>query len=681
MGKIIDQRNLDFDRSIQADRGHPGRESAGRAVPGPGNAARPGQGPEGDRGKVNRFTGHRSELRAVRVPGFDAGEEPTEAELIAKAKSYALSVADAVGFEADVPPEFDADPTVTTTSEGMRVVSLQQTSNGIEVWSMAPKVWLHDDGAVDRLVGDTVSVPADLPAKPVVAAETALMVAVREAAKARTLRSNFGDDELPQLEVAEGDFTRLSFQPLPARPMTFSRGAFAEDIPARLVYLDMGGSFRLTWFFTLSREDLVVQYKAFVEADDRTTDPQAPEILYFYDSASHAVGGRVITRNPGQTDFREVPFPLPAAEYPIEPPAGFPPFGPWTDMAGGKLATVGNNVRALNGTTRKPFEIPAAAGGGVFAASAGSPEQFVTNIFFFCNYMHDFFLMLGFNEESGNFQATNPGGLGRGADPVDALAHPGRVVGTANMSTRADGVAGLMNMGLVTSTGRHTANDSDVVFHEYVHGVSNRLVGGMLDAEGLNEDQSVAMGEGWSDYFALTINNFPGNLERVVTGNWVTARESGIRQRPYNAQYPGAFGDIGKGAGEVAGEGNADLSYDEVHDVGEIWCAALMQVNRNVGTALGSKERGYRLMWQAVVDGLKLTPKNPSFLTARDAVLRAFRSMKDSGRLTEGEYTAVRGAAWEAFARFGMGFDASCPNATFSGCRSGTALPPDGTDD
>ncbi len=675
MASIIDQRNLDYDRLAERGRERPPRESAGRAAPGAG--PEPGGVPD----TVNRFTGHRSELRAGRVPGFDGGEEHSESEFIATAKSYAVSVADAVGFEAGVAPEFEADPTVTTTSEGMRVVSLQQMSNGIEVWSMAPKVWLHSDGAVDRLVGDTVSVPADLPAKPVVAAEAALLAAVREAAKARTVRSNFGDDELPQLEISEGGFSRLAFQPLPARPMTFSRGAFAEDIPARLVYLDMGGSFRLTWFFTLSREDLIVQYKAFVEADEQTKDPEAPEILYFYDAASHAVGGRVITRNPGQTGFREVPFPLPASEYPVEPPLGFPVFGSWTDPVNGKLATVGNNVRALNGTTRKPFEITASPSGGVFAANADSPEQFITNIFFFCNYMHDFFLMLGFNEESGNFQAINPTGLGRGADPVDALAHPGRVVGTANMSTRADGVAGLMNMGLVTSTGRHTANDSDVVFHEYVHGVSNRLVGGMLDAEGLNEDQSVAMGEGWSDYFALTINNFPGTLERVVTGSWVTARESGIRQRPYDAQYPGTFGDIGKGTGQVAGAPNADLSYQEVHDVGEIWCAALMQVNRNVGIALGSKERGYRLTWQAVVDGLKLTPKNPSFLTARNAVLRAFGSMKGTGRLADDEYAAVRGAAWEAFARFGMGFDASCPNATFSGCRGGTALPPDGVDD
>lgn len=675
MDNIIDQRNLDYDRFAERGGAQRLREGTERA------AARMQQelstGPE----KVNRFTGHRCELRSVRAPGFADDVEPTDTDYIAQAKSYAGSVAEAVGFGAEEPPEFEADPTVTTTSEGLRVVSLQQMSNGIEVWSMSPKVWLHSDGAVDRLVGDTVSVPPDLPSKPAVPAEAALLVAVREAAKARTLRGNFGDDELEQVTISEGDFRRLSFQSLPARPMTFSRGAFAEDIPARLVYLDMGGSFRLTWFFTISRDDLVVQYKAFVEADDRTKDPDAPEILYFYDSVSRAVGGRVISRNPADTEFREVPFPLPASEYPVDVPAGFPGFAAWTAAVNGKLATVGNNVRALNGTTRKPYEIPAADSGGVFAPDPDSPEQFITNIFYFCNYMHDFFLMLGFSEESGNFQLSNPTGKGRGADPVDALAHPGRVFGTANMSTRADGVAALMNMGLVTSTGRHTANDSDVVFHEYVHGVTNRLVGGMLDAEGLNEEQSVSMGEGWSDFFALTINNFPGTSERLVTGSWVTGRETGIRQRPYSAQYPGTFGDIGKGTGQVAGADNADLSYQQVHDVGEIWCAALMQVTRGVGAALGSKERGYRLTWQAVVDGLKLTPKNPSFLTARDAVLRAFRSMADTGRLSEEEYTAVRAAAWAAFARFGMGFDASCPNSTFNGCRSGTALPPAGVDD
>jgi extracellular elastinolytic metalloproteinase len=186
------------------------------------------------------------------------------------------------------------------------------------------------------------------------------------------------------------------------------------------------------------------------------------------------------------------------------------------------------------------------------------------------------------------------------------------------------------------------------------------------------------MGEGWSDYFALTLINFSRDQERVVTGNWVTNRAGGIRQRPYDEDYPGGFGDIGKGAGQVGG--NADLSYQEVHDVGEIWCAALLHLTRNVSAALNSKERGYRITWQAVVDGLKLTPKDPSFLTARDAILLAFKAMKGR-QLANEEYAAVRRAAWEAFAKFGMGFDAFCPNASFFGCRGGSLMPPNESED
>jgi extracellular elastinolytic metalloproteinase len=184
------------------------------------------------------------------------------------------------------------------------------------------------------------------------------------------------------------------------------------------------------------------------------------------------------------------------------------------------------------------------------------------------------------------------------------------------------------------------------------------------------------MGEGWSDFFALTTRNCSLEPERVVVGNWVIDDPGGIRQRPYDASYPGGFGDIGKGPGELAG----GLDYTKIHNVGEIWCATLLELTRRITAVLGDKERAYRVTWQAVVDGLKLTPKNPSFLTARDAVLRALRDLRGS-RLTEAEYPAVRQAAWESFAKFGMGFDAFCPTASFSGCRAGTELPPPGHED
>lgn len=40
----------------------------------------------------------------------------------------------------------------------------------------------------------------------------------------------------------------------------------------------------------------------------------------------------------------------------------------------------------------------------------------------------------------------------------------------------------------------------------------------------------------------------------------------------------------------------------KIHNVGEIWCATLMEMTRRLGAALDSKQRGYRIAWQAAVD-------------------------------------------------------------------------------
>jgi extracellular elastinolytic metalloproteinase len=670
MTQLIDKRNLEYDRLAEVGGADAFLEETARVAESVHHTL------IADDNKVNRFTGHLTELRVEGAPALPDGARVgrPDGEYIARAKEYLASVAEAIGFASGEPAEFEADPKVMATSEGLRAVSLQQTLNGIEVWGMAPKVWLRGDGTVDRVVGDTASVGVDVPTMPVVPPETALAVAAAKAAEARTLEGPFGSDELPALDVSAG-FSRLTQQARNAQPMTFDQGPFDEAIPARLVYLYMGDAVRLAWSFEFSREQGAVQYHALVEADDRAADRSAPQILYFQDLTSHVIAGRVFRRNPAESTFDRAPFPLPLSDYPTEPPtrppAGFP--GPWATRTDGHVSTVGNNVLAVDGATRRSVEIDVdPEGNGVFDTEPDTPDQFVTNIFFFCNYMHDFFVMLDFAEEHGNFQTVNVTGLGRGADPVHAFAHPGSVVGTANMATPADGSAAVMNMGLVAQTGRHTANDADVVFHEFVHGVTNRLVGGLHDAAGLREMQSRAMGEGWSDFFALTTRNYFQDRERTVVGNWVVDNDRGIRQRPYDEEYPGSFGDIGRRPD--------GLDYTKIHNVGEIWCATLMEMTRRIGAALGSKQRGYRIAWQAVVDGLKLTPKNPTLLVARDAILRALRDLAGH-KVTEAEYPAVRQAAWESFARFGMGFDAFCPNASFTGCRAGTQLPPEGHED
>src|SRR5262249_15624882 len=123
---------------------------------------------------------------------------------------------------------------------------------------------------------------------------------------------------------------------------------------------------------------------------------------------------------------------------------------------------------------------------------------------------------------------------------------------------------------------------------------------------------------------------------------------AGIRTAPYDDHYPKTYGDI--------------ATMSDEHDAGEVWCAALMMMARRIRLALGSDRDGYRVAWQIVVDGLKLTQSNPTFLDARDGILHALDDLKTQGRLPPATHKLVRRAAWEAFAHFGMGVNAFSGN-------------------
>ena len=87
-------------------------------------------------------------------------------------------------------------------------------------------------------------------------------------------------------------------------------------------------------------------------------------------------------------------------------------------------------------------------------------------------------------------------------------------IDNANMGTPPDGQSPEMQMYLFhqpgtrypTRTRSSPANggdEADVVYHEYTHGLSNRLV---VDATGnstLGRIQAGSMGEAWSDWYAM----------------------------------------------------------------------------------------------------------------------------------------------------------------------------------
>jgi extracellular elastinolytic metalloproteinase len=622
------------------------------------------------------------------------------------------------GAPEGAPPELVPDTHVEALGGNSGyAVHMQQQHRGIPVFQMQRTVRFDGTGNVLDIAGDSVVLDAGVDVQPKIGIREAANAAARYIIETADEEEDAGVDgwgqpeEPVRVELTEPLRVVASF-PLPAQPAVLQSPAFAEPVPGHLVLFYTGPETRLGWHFLLTLPGYVSQYLVVVAADGRNvrgeeTSPDSPEILYAQDTDFHhaampdasggppassgegesdgggtdspaaeatlrAFRGNVFRFNPAAEGRRMTSFPRDVREYPfaVSPTVADSAFPrSWCQPA--DPFTRGNNVRAVRGETTESLRAHRVEGGtAVFdPAEPEGDEQKVLNIFYFCNYMHNFFYMIGFDEES-NFQEVNFVGKGAPGDSVLARAHPGPVQGTANMLTLADGQRALMNMGLVTSTDRHTALDADVVFHEFVHGVSNRLVGGRRDARGLLQPQSKGTGEGWSDYYALTVQSYGVDEngvprpDRNVTGNWVTGRPGGIRQAPYDENYPFTFGDVG-------------TRLTRVHDIGEVWCATLMQMNRNLGRVLGSREAGHELGWRLVLDGMKLTPANPSFLDARDAILTALEARRRAGVLPTagGGFPAVLRAVWEAFARFGMGPRARSVGAALFGIREDRSMP------
>jgi Zn-dependent metalloprotease len=309
---------------------------------------------------------------------------------------------------------------------------------------------------------------------------------------------------------------------------------------------------------------------------------------------------------------------------------------------GSSTTTTGNNVEAYLDTNADNAP-DANNGANLSNGHASSPTQnfdfpfsttvdprtqqaaVVTNLFYYNNVMHDFSYGLGFTETAGNFQVNNYGRGGTGNDSVQAEAQDGSGTNNANFATPPDGQRPRMQQYLFTAPNpdRDSSVDSDVVFHEYGHGISNRLIGN--GGTGLSGTQSGAMGEGWSDYWACTINN-DGVMGEYVTQDNVR----GIRRAAYTvpaATVHDSYADVGAGGFEV-------------HNDGEVWAAALWDLRTSLGKTISDS---------IVLNGMKYTPTRPSFLNARDGIIQADANLNGG---------ANRCAIWAVFARHGMGVSA-----------------------
>ena len=277
-------------------------------------------------------------------------------------------------------------------------------------------------------------------------------------------------------------------------------------------------------------------------------------------------------------------------------------------------------------------------------------EAALANAFYWTNAVHDWLYKLGFDEPSGNFQSDNFGRGGTGGDRVAVHVQDGSATNSAFFTTPPDGIAPWMELGLYTWSLRDSSFDGDVIVHEYVHGLTTRLIGGPASTSGLLLWHSGALAEGWSDAYATSFTGDP------VFGEYVFANAAtGMRTVSYD-DSPFTFGDFGTLFLKVVPGTGRLLRIPQVHRDGEIWATVLWDLR----TALGQAD-----FEQVVTTALKLTPSRPSMLDARDAIVQAAQIAGIGG--------ANACQVWGVFASRGFG-SAAALNPIQAGQPNDTAL-------
>ena len=305
--------------------------------------------------------------------------------------------------------------------------------------------------------------------------------------------------------------------------------------------------------------------------------------------------------------------------------------------------------------------------------------QNATQMYFFLGTWHDHLAAapIGFTRAAGNFEAVDGdavvGNAMDGANTANGLPDADHD-DNANMATPPDGTSPRMQMYLTkpsaTFIASNTGDEADVVYHEYTHGLSNRLV---VDATGnstLNSQQAGAMGEAWSDWYAMDYLASKGLLADTATDGELKvgvywAAGGSIRTAAtdcsLNSTVAACAGTpaAGKGGYTYGDYGRVRPSgVPEVHADGEIWAQTLWDLRKVIGS---TKSRSL------VTRAMELAPSDPTFLDMRNSILQADLVVND-GKLQK--------KIWQVFADRGMGYFAGALNAADTSPVEDFSLPP-----
>jgi extracellular elastinolytic metalloproteinase len=196
--------------------------------------------------------------------------------------------------------------------------------------------------------------------------------------------------------------------------------------------------------------------------------------------------------------------------------------------------------------------------------------------------------------------------------------------------------------------------DNGIISHEYGHGISNRLIGGPLNASCMTNLEQ--MGEGWSDWFSLMMQIKTGDLgaDKKAIGNFAINQPSngdGIRIYPYTTDMALNLSTLSRT--NVAADAGGAYKYT----IGETWATVMWDLtwayigkygfDADIYNGIGGNNKVMRL----ALDALKLqTCNTASMITSRDLLFAA-----DQATTGGQDYCLIAGV----FARRGMGLNAS----------------------
>jgi hypothetical protein len=321
--------------------------------------------------------------------------------------------------------------------------------------------------------------------------------------------------------------------------------------------------------------------------------------------------------------------------------------------------------------------------------------QNAVQAFYFVNKFHDHVAAapIGFTDAAGAFDGDDALNVepDDGAGTISGLFPDPQHTDNANMGTPPDGQSPRMQMFLfndpvtddpifggtpradpfIQSNG---GDEADVVYHEFTHGISNRLV---IDPSGnstLGNGQAGSMGEAWSDWYAMDFLVNDGMFTDTAAdgdlrvGHYVGAGRDLIRTQPMDCAVgstsPKCHGTTGAGAGGYTyGDFGKIIGRPEVHADGEIWGETLWDLRSAIGSSVAEG---------LVTRAMELTPSNPSYLDMRNSILQA--DLVDFGG-------SHRTTIWQVFAHRGMGWFAAAVDGDDVQPAEDFSMPPTGKPD